>query len=401
MFTALAILLFGLVYEAIPLSKVAVLASALSFFVQHMILPIPKESRHHHRFAYDIVMVMEPATLLGTTYGVIASKIVPYWIITVLVVFLLLYTARTTLKKARDFKRREHSARIFKDVNEKNNYGTLVERNIPASVRDFYDEESDIPHGSTDAVVVRSILSLLFSIVLIVLNSFVIEKGGFGFLHFQVQCGSWIFYGSVVFISVIVIALTIYNLNFLVKYQEEGAVDAVKLRSLTVHWELYSGAKLAVLCFIAGFLSSFCGVGGSTIKNPILLHLHLNPTLAKNTSQFMLLSTVGSSVFQFWFQGTIPVNYATLFFILSALSAVIGKTAIDYYIRRSGRQSVIIYLLAFYIILAALAMGTIGFIIILGQLREWPNMDWRQLWFRSPCTSIPPDFTALKFVVGK
>jgi uncharacterized membrane protein YfcA len=42
------------------------------------------------------------------------------------------------------------------------------------------------------------------------------------------------------------------------------------------------------LCFIAGVLSSLVGIGGSTIKGPILLHMGLDASLAKATAQLMV-----------------------------------------------------------------------------------------------------------------
>jgi hypothetical protein len=64
--------------------------------------------------------------------------------------------------------------------------------------------------------------------------------------------------------------------------------SAVVDDSVTVEWTRSKCVKYVVLCFAAGVLSSLVGVGGSTIKGPILLHMGLDASLAKATAQLMV-----------------------------------------------------------------------------------------------------------------
>ena len=288
------IVLFGLVYEAIPLSKVAVLASALSFYFQHILLPIPTETRHVHRFAYDVVMIMEPATLLGTVYGVLASKIVPFWLITVNMAILLGYSAKKTFIKARNVRDREISVQEFEKQTLLNAVQNGSRRANYGSAPENEDYEL-VPPGSCSGLVIRSLVTVFVCFVVVIMNSMLHTKQGGGLLGYEIKCGSYAFYGSIVLVSLITWVITWMNLKYLIQYQVRFRNNSELLRNLTVTWDARGSRNLAALCFFAGFFSSFCGVGGSTIKNPILLHLNLNPTLAKSTSQFMLLSTVGAS----------------------------------------------------------------------------------------------------------
>lgn len=381
------------------MSKVAILASALSYFFHNICFKVPKESRHIHHFAFDVVMIMEPATLLGTIYGVIASRMVPFWMISFLAVILLTSSSHLTYLKAKELRSQEKSKKVYESelllkqsrTNESKEYGTIEEREFfsTSGVSLFKDE-----------VVLRSICTVIFCFCLVVFNSFYIEGVGKDYFNWSIECLSVQYFSSIAFVSLIIIFIIYRNDAFLVNYQNRNKGSKL-LPSLTVDWCSNGAFNLALLCFAAGFLSSFCGVGGSTIKNPILLYLNLNPTLAKATSQFMLLTTVGAAMFQYWFQGSIPINFAVVFFIISLISAVVGKTLIDQYVRRIHNQSIIVFLLAFYIFLSTIALGSIGAIIVVGQLMDWKHLDPRQLWFRSPCTKLPVDLAALRLISGK
>ena len=148
-------------------------------------------------------------------------------------------------------------------------------------------------------------------------------------------------------------------------------------------------------------MSSMVGIGGSTIKGPLLLHMGLSPTMAKSTSQAMLLTTVSASMFQFWLRGMLPPQYAAVFFCLGFVSGLLGKSLIDAYVRRQGRPSIIVYLLAAYIVVAAVTMSSIGLMLVYGQVfGPVPSEQYRatELWFRGLCSPLPSDAAALSWV---
>jgi uncharacterized membrane protein YfcA len=95
-------------YEAVPLSKAAVLGCAIAFFIGNMSGKHAEHLSFNHAFAYDVIMVMEPATLLGTLYGVLLSHVFPYWLITVIMTSMLTIAARKTFKKAKKLHQREN-----------------------------------------------------------------------------------------------------------------------------------------------------------------------------------------------------------------------------------------------------------------------------------------------------
>lgn len=62
--------------------------------------------------AYDVALVLEPMTLAGTVIGVMLNSILPTWLITIMLVALLGFTARKTLLKGVSTWRKENQATV-------------------------------------------------------------------------------------------------------------------------------------------------------------------------------------------------------------------------------------------------------------------------------------------------
>jgi len=83
--------------EAIPVSKVMILAGAIPATLVNLQHRHPNANRP--LLALDIAILLVPATLGGTTLGVMLNVLLPEGVISFLLVFLLTFTARKTLKK--------------------------------------------------------------------------------------------------------------------------------------------------------------------------------------------------------------------------------------------------------------------------------------------------------------
>ena len=146
-------------------------------------------------------------------------------------------------------------------------------------------------------------------------------------------------------------------------------------------------------------LSALCGVGGSTIKGPILLWMGLNPVLAKSTSQIMLVTTSSAVALRFYLLGMIPQHEGVALFVCGFVGGIIGKELVDRIVKRTGRQSLIVRLLGWYIVFAAFAMAAVGALFVASQMLESHGKEQRvHMWFRGPCQRLPPDRGSLKWI---
>lgn len=88
-------------HEAIPLSIATVFgASAFSTLGNFLWLKHPL-SPHRQQIAYDVVIALLPATLLGSTVGVFLNKLCPNWMIMVLLVSLCAYSGKRTVQQVK------------------------------------------------------------------------------------------------------------------------------------------------------------------------------------------------------------------------------------------------------------------------------------------------------------
>ena len=436
LYTPIFILCFRFLYEAIPLSKAAALGASTAFFVLNVKQPPPDGYLDtdkygipfKYRFAYDIILVMEPGTLLGTVFGVLANRVSPYWLISAMMAAMLTLSAQKSFKKARKLRANENDAEMLgekglrKRVGSISEYESLVAKHS-TSLGSYgtlptpsYSGEKDGPWGMP-RIAIRCIVTVLICYVSVLSLAIVsggegsrgeVEKGSGGWLlraQSAVGCGTWVYWLCTFATVLLCLAVTVSNVSYVVR---TGARDALYSRSpgytrqLAVTWPSSSKCiGFASLCFLAGFFSSLVGIGGSTIKGPILLYL-VSPSLAKATAQLMLLSTVSSSLFQFVLHGMVPVTYGFIFFSSGLMSGFLGKWIIDRHVSKNdGKQSTIAYALAFYIVAAAIAMSTIGGLIVYGQVYYPPrNASAGILWFRSLCDRVPDGFAALQWLFG-
>jgi len=263
-FTPLYIGLFGLVYEAVPLSKAAVCGVAIAFLSLTMMTPIPTSTNHPYRFAYDVIMIMEPATLLGTVFGVLASRTFPYWLITVMMTLLLSFSAYKTFKKAITLYTKEIASEgktgLLADNKSRNQYGSN-DGNYSVNRRAVWSDDINSP-GLLSRCLAG--VGLCFTVVLLtaMLADDDIMKN-----YTVTSCGT-MSYWMLVFSNVVVCGLVTYwNATYLVN-------NAVTLsKNCAIKWNHDNALKYSALCLVAGFLSALCGIGGSTIKGPILLEM--------------------------------------------------------------------------------------------------------------------------------
>ena len=136
-------------------------------------------------------------------------------------------------------------------------------------------------------------------------------------------------------------------------------------------------------CGVAGLCAGLFGIGGGIIKGPLMLEMGISPQVASATSAFMILFTAASATFQYAMLGDLRPAYATVLFIaggsmtmltripahgdprprariatstllaltLSPLCSglagtVVGQLVLGALMRRWGRQSIIVLLIA-------------------------------------------------------
>lgn len=120
------------------------------------------------------------------------------------------------------------------------------------------------------------------------------------------------------------------------------------------------------------------GIAGGNILGPILITKGLHPRVSTATTATMIVLTSSSVAIQFVVSGLVPWQYSVCFFFTCLVGAYVGKTYIDGYVKKTGKASVLILLLASFSTFACL--GTLS--VVFADLAK---ADWCFAGFNQFC----------------
>lgn len=145
-----------------------------------------------------------------------------------------------------------------------------------------------------------------------------------------------------------------------------------------MQWDLKNVQIFCSFACFAGVVAGLIGIGGGYILGPVMLHMGVHASVSTATTATMILLTSSSVAVMFVLSGIVPWQYAVYFFCITLTGALILKPRIDAYIRRTGRASILIGLLAMIILLATCGCA---FVLFSNLARD----DWCLAGFRQFC----------------
>ncbi|EQC34958.1 hypothetical protein SDRG_07755 [Saprolegnia diclina VS20] len=371
--------------HAIPLSKATIFGGALATFLSNF----RKKHPYHPRrpvIDYALAGMMEPPTLMGTIFGVMANATFPSWLILSLLVTLLSFMAYRTLQKVQHVEAQEGRARGETKVL----LPTCDQADAEHQARTRQEDEDDFaslpplefpPHAdkqaSLDAIRdqlyddERSVFPLTYVLPLVAcwLIIFVqsLFRGGHGTPSIVgVPCGSSI-YWALTFVPLLLLVLITWLMGHRLRTRNRlMVVSGIEFAQGDVHWT-YKKAQLVFpsYCFVAGIASGLLGIGGGMVQSPIMLEYGLLPVVSSASASYMILFTSSATTLQFAVAGQFPgqrqYDYILWFSLMGFLGGIFGQKCVGYLLKKYNRTSILVYILAFVIGASAIAMGVAGF----------------------------------------
>ncbi|KAL9650441.1 hypothetical protein ABK040_004665 [Willaertia magna] len=175
-------------------------------------------------------------------------------------------------------------------------------------------------------------------------------------------------------------AMTLFVAVYLLKTHKKKVNLNYQFVEGDVHWNAYNVTIYPVACVGAGILAALLGIGGGMVKSPLLLILGSDPVASQATTSFMILFTSSISTAQYLIAGALPLDYGIWFAVCGILSGIFGQLLLDYCIERSGRRSIMVFIVAVVTIIAAFLMGGAGIYDIVKDVQKGVYMG-----FKSPC----------------
>jgi len=349
---------------------------------------------------YDMALFLAPMEMAGAVLGVLVQKILPNWLYLTLAAIILGFTAFKTFKKFVDTRDKERAKKaaaeaaaaaeegeeVAGDEETKNpltldgtGTGTALDGSSNGENSKKDDNEEEEVATDTDVIInpedakakCKELLELdsrqypkekLFALLILWIGLILLTffKGGKGVDSIVgITCASpW--YGALIGIQFL------WTLGFacifgwkLVKHYEEKKRVGYPFHPNDVHWDYSKTRFYAFFTFLAGIVAGLIGIGGGMVLGPLMLIMGIHPRVSSATTATMIVLTSSGVAIMFVTAGLVPWEYAVTFFCICLCGALLGKTKIDGYVKRTGKASLLIFLLAVII-----ALATVGCIVI-------------------------------------
>ncbi|VAH83335.1 unnamed protein product [Triticum turgidum subsp. durum] len=333
---------------------------------------------------YDIALLFQPCLLLGVSIGVVCNVMFPEWLITALFsLFLAFCTAKTCRAGAKIWRSESAGAPATATAARHDHKEPLLLGGLPQPVQD--DGGQAARNGGSGAgagagfpwkdVAVLLVVWLCFFL----LHVFIGDKHGKGVISIK-PCGVayWLATVSQVPFAVAFTAYIIYakRKKQVAHHHEDGKAHS----SVHTKTETLPALALPLAAFVTGSLSGLFGIGGGLLLNPVLLQIGIPPQTAAATSSFMVLFCASMSMVQFILLGMDGIGEASVYAGICFVASIAGVVLIERVVRKSGRVSMIVFLVT-----AIMALSTV-IVTCFGALDVWTQYTGgAYMGFKLPC----------------
>jgi uncharacterized membrane protein YfcA len=333
----------------------------------------------------DMAAVIIPVVMGGAVLGAILSNLLPTYIISLLFVIVLAVSGWRAVQKAMQLRRREAAVAVADDSHEALVRGIDDSSNDSGSncaavdAKPVTSPSNCSPHTSFHVVLDggdgdqiptfdasdddlqlaalieserhlswRRQLSILVCYLGILLASVLgklVTCGGFAYWALLVVEIPWV----AAFATGTARSL---NQQYVLK-QKLGYTFA----DGDVCWDARTARMMPVGCLLAGVVAGLFGIGGAIIASPLMLEMGVVPEVAAATSALMVLYSSAAAMLKYVMFGMVAWDWAALLFVLALVVTSVSQVVILGYVRRSGRQSIIVLCVGASILLGAALMA--------------------------------------------
>lgn len=368
----------------IPLSNVTILGGALANNAFNLRKRHPKAERP--MIDFDLVLLMEPPTIAGAVIGSILNKVLPEFVITTLLVLVLGATAFRTYQSAEKQALKEDKAQEGEE-GEGLLEGTATKKEAMAATTSSPIPADGNPNGSDGSSASGAIMDAstqengyeeptgmwaemlkdngeqypLWKIGAITLCFLLVVASNMLKLHVT-TCGSagyWVMMMTPVFLTVammLVVRKYLLAKSAMRAASKEATGIDTKVEG-DVNWDDNTTILYPAVCTLSGLFAGMFGIGGGIVKGPLMIEMGVIPEVSAATAAFMIFFTASSATVTYASFGTVAWDFAGVLFCLGVLCTAVGQYAVNSYIAKTGRASIIVYIIAGIVGLSTVLMG--------------------------------------------
>jgi len=329
---------------------------------------------------YATVVLMQPGELLGVIFGVLLNRLLPEIGIVIILIVVLGFNAYKTLNKARDRWKKETEANLktrsdsrrLQDVQETSAttesapHGSEVQAtkdsalpvSPPASppAAGGTTRLEDVLRAESAQFPVWAWASLLCMTAFLVVYSFLI--GGVIIEDLDLCSPAyWPVYVTPIFAYGAIMAV-MGRRN--IRRHEEKAALGFHFMDGDLQWTAKVVSQLVPAAVLAGVAAGLLGIGGGMILGPLFVSLNFHPKVGTASTGFMILFTALAGTVQYLAVGKLPWRMFLWFGTIGAIGGQTGQRVVKLAVERTGRPSILVFILGTIIALAVIIMASSG-----------------------------------------
>lgn len=397
--------------QAAAMAQPLIMGATLAAIVYNVVW----QRRHPEKRLMEpqIALAAIPPCLAGSLAGTLLNKALPSFTIHVTPVLVLLYAIRAALRKALAMWEREKAAAGQGTVQREQSSGEI--KDMPTDTSETSDlsnadfmrraRQTGTPHSA------RSVLSFISGKVACDIEtgidackqaepadsspkaSMAVEPTADMKAECECpdvtlsNCRAWL--ALLVVWSVLVVSLVLrggkgFSITGIQECSPEywgiTAANLVFLAAISLF--VRRSEVQSMSCFGIGALSSTVGVCCGIVLNPMLLGAGVEPAVATATVTVMVTMVSSSATVNLALAGAIPVVPTLLLASGAFFGSLFGKSVIGWLVKRTGHDSLLVFLMVVVLSIAAAAVACEGLVATLHDFSHGPNPIKT---FHNPC----------------
>jgi uncharacterized membrane protein YfcA len=385
--------------QAFPVSNFLILFCGLVTFISFTLdkYQHPKNLFIH----YDVATIFSPSMLVGAKFGTILNKILPSSLLLILLCFLICYTTRKTyfniLKaKAKEAKLNEKEKysednknnnllSAFKEMqstndnsgnqinDEENNFNNKISSIITEENYDkqdriefsglskiegdddlrtrriYSDEDLKIINEDDDPLNWGRINYILMLELIVIIDQLLEGSNKVPSFIGIKRCSFFYWLCFLIYVS-ITLYFVRYSIDMVYAHIQRKKNLIPDFKSEVIDNVEKNISYVVGIGIIAGIVSSSLGIGGGMITNPAFSSLGMDPKQSSSTSNFLIIITAIASSFIFILSGQLIIGYSICLGTFCTAAALIGSFYILKYINQTGRSSILLVIMEYFLI---------------------------------------------------
>ena len=388
--------------QAFPVSNFLILFCGLVTFISFTLdkYQHPKNLFIH----YDVATIFSPSMLVGAKFGTILNKILPSSLLLILLCCLICYTTRKTyyniLKaKAKEAKLNEKEKNLddnknnnllgaFNEMHSNENNGSQIndeENNFNNKIssiitQESFDKQDKIEfsgltkiegddnlrkrriYNDEDLKIINEDddplnwgrINYILMLELIVIVDQLLEGSNKvpSFIGIK-RCSFFYWLCFLIYVS-ITLYFVRYSIDMVYAHIQRKKNLIPDFKSEVIDNVEKNISYVVGIGIIAGIVSSSLGIGGGMITNPAFSSLGMDPKQSSSTSNFLIIITAIASSFIFILSGQLIIGYSICLGFFCTAAALIGSFYILKYINQTGRSSILLVIMEYFLIASLL-----------------------------------------------